>query len=253
MYGTFCSCASRILFCIRLSDPSTSTRRPRAAQDGRELLGRLDVAVGDRDDDRLDRRQPERERAGEVLDEDPDEPLERAVDGAVDGDRALRLAVLVDVGQVEALGQHRQVGLDRRHLPLAPERVVDVDVDLGRVERAVLRLDVVGDAGALEGLADQLLGALPQRGVADRLVGLGREREARLEPDPAVRLADLAEQRLDLVGQLVGPDVDVRVVLDELADAGQARQRAGALVSMQPAVLAEAQRQVAVRAQLRLR
>ena len=30
MYGTFCSWASRILFCIRLSESSTSTRRPRA-------------------------------------------------------------------------------------------------------------------------------------------------------------------------------------------------------------------------------
>ena len=61
------------------------------------------MAVGDRDDDGLDRRQPEREGTREMLDEDPDEALERAVDRPVDGDRALRLAVLVDVGQVEAL------------------------------------------------------------------------------------------------------------------------------------------------------
>ena len=72
---------------------STSRRprpaAPRDAEDRGELLGRLDVAVGDRDDHGLDRRQPERERAGEVLDEDPDEPLQRAVDRAVDGDRPL--------------------------------------------------------------------------------------------------------------------------------------------------------------------
>ena len=72
-----------------------------------------------------------------------------------------------------------------------------------------------------------------------------------VKAEPRVRLADLAEERLDLVGQLVRTDVDVGVVLDELADAGQAGQRAGALVAMQPAVLAEAQRQVAVRPQLR--
>ena len=35
MYGTFCSWASRILFCIRLSESSTSTRRPAGAEDGR--------------------------------------------------------------------------------------------------------------------------------------------------------------------------------------------------------------------------
>ena len=93
MYGTFCSCAARILFCIRFDESSTSTRRPRARRSVGQLLGRLDVPVGDRDDDRLDGRQPEREGAGEVLDEDADEPLERAVDGAVDGDRPLRLPV----------------------------------------------------------------------------------------------------------------------------------------------------------------
>ena len=83
-----------------------------------------------------------------------------------------------------------------------------------------------------------------------RLVRLRGEGEARLEPDPAVRLADLAEERLDLVGQLVRPDVDVGVVLDELADAGQPRQRPGPLVAVEPAVLVVAERQVAVGAQL---
>ena len=132
-----------------------------------------------------------------------------------------------------------------------PKRVVDVDVDLGRVERAVLGLEVVADVGRREGLADQLLGPLPQRRVADRLVGLRREREPRRQAEPAIRLADLAEQRLDLVHQLVRADVQVRVVLDELADAGQPAQRAGPLVAMEPAELTEAQRQVAVRPQVR--
>ena len=72
-----------------------------------------------------------------------------------------------------------------------------------------------------------------------RLVRLRREREARRQADPRVGLADLAEHRLDLVGQLVRPDVDVGVVLDELADAGQPGQRAGPLVPVEPAVLAE--------------
>ena len=38
--GTFCSWASRILFCIRLSEPSTSTRRPARAEHAGELLAR---------------------------------------------------------------------------------------------------------------------------------------------------------------------------------------------------------------------
>ena len=79
MYGTFWPCARRILFCIRLSESSTSTNRtPAARSSAASSLGRLDVAVGDRDDDGLDRRAPQRERAREVLREDADEPLERA-------------------------------------------------------------------------------------------------------------------------------------------------------------------------------
>ena len=106
MYGTFCSCAVRILYCIRFDEPSTSTRSPRKRITSASSSAASHVPVRDRDDDGLDRRQPEWEGAGEVLDQDADEPLERAVDRAMDGDRALRLAVLVDIGQVEALGQH---------------------------------------------------------------------------------------------------------------------------------------------------
>ena len=88
-------------------------------------------------------------------------------------------------------------------------------------------------------------------GSPSALSGLVANAKRGVEADPAVRLADLAEQRLDLVHQLVRADVEVRVVLDELADAGQAAQRAGALVAVEPAELVEAQRQVAVRAQVR--
>ena len=167
-------------------------------------------------------REPQRERPREMLHEDADEPLERPVDRPMDGDRALRLSVLVDVGQVEALGQHRQVDLDRGHLPLTTERVVDVDVDLGRVERAVLGLQLVADIGRGERLPGQLLGALPERRIADRLVGLRRKAESRGQPEPAVRLLDLPKQCHDLVGQLIGSDVEVGIVLDELAHACQA-------------------------------
>ena len=128
---------------------------------------------------------PERERAREVLDEHADEPLERAVDRAVDRDRPLLLAVLVDVVQVEALGQHQPVDLDRRRLPLAAERVLDLDVDLGRVERAVLRLDAVLDARTPSS-ASSIIASVSRHVavVAERLVGLRPERQRRLEAEP---------------------------------------------------------------------
>ena len=66
-------------------------------------------------------------------------------------------------------------------------------------------------------------------------------------PNQPVGLVDLAEHRPDLVHELVGPNVDVGVVLDELAHPRQAGERAGALVPVQPPELAVAERQVAVR------
>ena len=60
-----------------------------------------------------------------MLDEDADEPLQRSVDRAVDGDRPLGLAVLVDVVEVEALGQV-EVALDRAQLPRATDGVAYV-------------------------------------------------------------------------------------------------------------------------------
>ena len=133
MTGIFCSWASRSLSCIRSERSSTSARRPASTSACAHRLGVLEVAVGDRHDHDLDRRQPEREGAGVVLGDDADEALERAVDGVVDDDRALEAAVGRAVLEVEALRQ-LVVGLDGGHLPLASERVLDEDVDLRRVE-----------------------------------------------------------------------------------------------------------------------
>ena len=109
MYGTFWPCARRILFCIRLSESSTSTnRRPaarssaassRAGSTWRSAIGMTTACTGATHSGNAPR---------EVLHQDPDEPLQRAVDRAVDRHRPLRLPVLVDVGQVEPLGQHRR-------------------------------------------------------------------------------------------------------------------------------------------------
>ena len=81
-----------------------------------------------------------------VLDEDAEEPLERAEQGPVDHVGPVRLAVLADVGHVEALG-HVEVELDGRALPEAADGVLDLDVDLGAVEDRLALHPLVG-AGA---------------------------------------------------------------------------------------------------------
>ena len=93
-----------------------------------------------------------------MLGQDADEALVRAEDRAVDGHRPLGLPVGVDVLELEALGQHREVDLDGGDLPGAPQHVLDVDVDLGPVEGAVARIQLV-----VEGVGGQRLVAAPPR------------------------------------------------------------------------------------------
>ena len=70
MNGTFCFCAVRIFFCMRSSEASTSTRIPAARRRRRHAVEVLDVPLGDRDADDLDRGQPRREGARVVLGQD---------------------------------------------------------------------------------------------------------------------------------------------------------------------------------------
>ena len=123
MYGTLRSSASRILRPIDSVRSSTSTRSPASRSSRRDLARVVDVAVGDRQHDRLHGREPERELARVVLDQDADEALERAEQRAVDHHRAgARRCRRRCTSRLEALG-HVVVELDGAELPRAPERV----------------------------------------------------------------------------------------------------------------------------------
>ena len=59
-------------------------------------------------------------------------------DRAVQHHRAVAVAVLADIAGVEPLRQHA-VGLDRTDLPRAADRVGQVELQLGGIERALAR------------------------------------------------------------------------------------------------------------------
>src|ERR671919_993656 len=209
--------------------------RPRIAE---ELLG-------DRQHAGLHGRQPGREGAGVVLGQNADEALERAQNGAMDHHRALGLAVGVDVLELEPLGL-LEVDLDRRVLPAASQRVLDVHVDLGTIERAVAGVQLEGQAIGAQRILQPALRDLPLLVGPQRLRRARGELEERLEDERLITLADPPRPSPDLPPPLVEAAVDVGVVLRELADAEQAGQRARPLVAVQPSHVAEAQRQVAV-------
>ncbi len=219
------------------------------AQTVDQRTGVVLVAVGDRQDRRLHRRQPRGERAGVVLGEDGEEALDGPEQRAVDHDRPVALVVGADVLQLEAL-RELEVELDRRHLPGAADGVARLHRDLGAVERTAalvhhqveLRVDRDG-AERLDRLVPLVVGA-------DRLaLRLGRQLE--VEVVEAVVAQD-AEHELERAGQL-GDDLlaraeDVRVVLGHAPHAREPVHHPRLLVAVHGAELEQAQRQLAVRA-----
>ena len=211
-------------------------------------IGRLLVGDGQHAD--LLGREPERELAGEVLDQDADEALHRAEDGSVEHHRVVLVAVLADVGGVEArLGRQLVVDLDGAALPMAAEGVDQGELQLRAVERALALGHRVGQPGLGAGVAERGLGAVPGRIIADalgRAVGELDDDAVLAEAEVGIDLLEQGAERGHLAGDLRLAAEDVGVVLDEAAHAHDAVQRARDLIARARAELGHAQRQVAV-------
>src|SRR5215831_12289302 len=129
----------------------------------------------------------------------------------------------------------------------APERVLEVVLDLGPVERALARQLGPFRAARAQRRAQRLLGLVPLLLAADALRGAQRDLHLHLlEAEVAV---DLERELVE--GHALGLDLrlgaeDVAVVLREAAHAHESVQRARRLVAVAGAEFAVAQRQVAV-------
>jgi hypothetical protein len=137
----------------------------------------------------------------------------------VDHDRTVALVVLADVFHPEAFGEG-EVALHRRELPEPTDRVVEVEIDLGTVERALpLRL-AVRQPAALQRHRQRFRGLRRHLLVDDGLTGKGRQLDHGLvESERREDLERQIEHLKDLVDELIGTTDDVRVVLGTAADA----------------------------------
>src|SRR5262245_37022722 len=97
-----------------------------------DLNGLLVEAVRDRQNHRLNRREPDRKRARVMLDQDAEKALERSQNRAVHHYRLMRLVVRADKFEAETLRQ-REVNLNSRELPQAFDRVHDLEINLRTV------------------------------------------------------------------------------------------------------------------------
>src|SRR6185437_3644394 len=101
-----------------------------------------------------------------MLDQDADKPLHRAEDRAVQHHRGVPRPVLADIGGAEAAG-HAVVELERAALPVAAERVAEVEFELRAVEGALAGSQRVAEARRLDGIPEAFLGVVPGLVAAD--------------------------------------------------------------------------------------
>src|SRR2546430_17603391 len=128
-----------------------------------------------------------------MLDEEPRDPLDRAEARAMHHQGATRFVIRARVLEVEALRQ-RVIELDGRALPLAADRVVELDVDLRSVERAAADVHPIRQATPLERAFQRLFGDVPHGVRAQLLVRATGQIEPTLQSD------SLAHYQLDDVG-----------------------------------------------------
>ena len=126
-----------------------------------------------------------------------------------------------------------------------------MEVDLRPVEGSVARVQLVHEATPVEGRRERGLGEVPLLVGAEFVVGPRRELELRLELEQVVEVLRVVDAAEDLVLDLLARAEDVRVVLGDVADAGEAVQRADQLVAVERRRLRVAERQLAVAAERR--
>src|SRR6266545_3937437 len=224
----------------------------RGTQAAGDLARRSGEPVGDEQHGRVDRSDPEGKVPGRMLDQDPQEALDGAENRAVEHDRTVLLAVLADIGQIEALAV-LEVALDRPELPRASQGILHAEVDLGSIEGAVAGRHDVRAFCLLQRCRQGNLAAVPQLVRADALLGAQAQRDLNVgEPEGAVNRVHEVEEPEDLVFDLLERREDVSVVLRKRADPRQSRGDAGELIPVEAAEVGEPHRQVPVGPETRL-
>src|SRR6185436_6257561 len=110
-----------------------------------------------------------------------------------------------------------EVELNRPALPDAAQPVLQLELELGSVERAFARLIDHRHPELRCGSRERLLGDVPARVRSEPLGGTPREPDDELvEAEAAVEAAQRSAEAGQLPRHLLGPAEDVSVVLQEL-------------------------------------
>ena len=205
------------------------------------------MLLADRNNADLSSGHPERESAFVVLDQDTHKSLEGSENRAVDNDRLLLEAVAVAVCKTEVMRQ-LEVELYSAALPLASERVLDLEVDLRTVECAVALVDLVVAFTVLvvQNALKGCFGAVPHFNVSHEIIRACGQLTSVCDAECCVDLVsdihDISDLRLDLGLH----DECMAVILTECLYAEETVQLAGFLLAMNDIELIVADRQFLV-------
>ena len=159
------------------------------------------------------------------------------------------LAVLAHVLGAQS-HRHVEIHLDGAALPVAPEAVLESELELGAIEGTFAGIQGVVELCLLAGLGQGRFGAVPYLVRAHALFWTGGELDQHLvEAEVGVHLLEQMTEIGNLGGDLRLGAENVGIVLHEAAHAHDAVERPRGLVANARAELGDAQRQIAVGAQ----
>ena len=186
------------------------------------------------DDNGLARAQPEGPLALEVLQQDGEGTLHGTQNGAVDHHRTLHGSLGTLVAQVKADGE-LEVQLDGGGLVYTTKAVQHLNINLGTIERSVTRVDlpVASTDELVQGLAEVLLGLIPQLDFSHGLLGTSGQLQLEGHTEDAVDMAHEVQHTTDLLLDLVRAAEDVGVILLEATHTGETVESARKLVTVE--------------------
>ena len=186
-----------------------------------------------------------------MFNQESDESFMRAERCAVNAKRSLLGVIFVPVCQAETF-RHSEIHLVCRNGELATDGAPDLHVDLRAVERRFVGdLDEV-DAAGDKNVAHHVLRLLPQRRLVHVLLPETFRRASAethlifLETENLEILQVHLVDCIELLGELLGRAIDVRVIHVERPHAHQAEEFARLLVPVTSAILRQPQRQIPV-------
>ena len=161
------------------------------------------------------------------------------------------LPVPIDIGAVKALRQVH-IHLDRTALPYTSQAVLDVEIQLRSIERAVARIDAECPCRPRRRHRPALFHTDPRpRSLPCKSSGRVDSSMSYVRPKTEYMRSMKRIRRFDLILHLVRTHEQMRIILCKGADAEQPVQRTARLMAMDLSQLSHTQRQILVGMQTR--